>query len=166
MTDLELNIEEKGASFEVDDIPTIEAISGLIRQLFQNLISNALKFSKQGVAPKITISAELISLPHIEGVSIPGNQYCRISISDNGIGFEEKYQEKIFTLFQRLNGRDEYEGTGIGLAIAKKIVEKHNGSITAASQPDEGATFIVTLPLKQETVYPEQLIPFIKNHHS
>lgn len=166
LTDLELNIEEKGASFEVGDVPTIEAIPGLIRQLFQNLISNALKFTKQDVAPKITIHAEVISLPHIEGVSIPGNQYCRISISDNGIGFEEKYQEKIFTLFQRLNGREEYEGTGIGLAIAKKIVEKHNGSITAISQPGEGATFLVTLPMKQETVYPEQLTPFIKNHHS
>ena len=166
LNDLELNIEEKDASFQVDEVPAIEAIPGLIRQLFQNLISNALKFSKQGVAPKITISAEIISLPHIEGVSIPGNQYCRISVSDNGIGFEEKYQEKIFTLFQRLNGREEYEGTGIGLAIAKKIVEKHNGSITATSQPDQGATFIITLPIKQETVHPEQLTPFIKNHHS
>lgn len=166
LSDLELNIDEKKAQFEIDDIPSLEVVPGLIRQLFQNLISNALKFSKRGVSPRIKIMAETISLPEIDGVSIPGNRYCRITITDNGIGFENKYKEKIFTLFQRLNGREEYEGTGIGLAIAKKIVEKHNGAIAASSEPGKGASFFISLPLQQNHSHAENQTPLYKSHHS
>ncbi|HEV7332809.1 MAG TPA: ATP-binding protein [Flavisolibacter sp.] len=136
--DLELGIKEKGAVVSVQPIPLLEVVPSLMRQLFQNLISNALKFSKPGVAPQIRIWAEQ-----------EGQTACRIAIADNGIGFEEKYKDKIFTLFQRLHAREAYEGTGIGLTIAKKIVEKHNGTISVNSQPGEGTTFLITLPLHQ-----------------
>ena len=136
--DLELGIKEKGAVVSTQPIPLLEVVPSLMRQLFQNLISNALKFSKPGVTPQIRIWAEQ-----------EGEVACRISIADNGIGFDEKYRDKIFTLFQRLHAREAYEGTGIGLTIAKKIVEKHNGTISVNSQPGEGTTFFITLPLHQ-----------------
>jgi signal transduction histidine kinase/DNA-binding response OmpR family regulator len=164
--DLELSIQEKEARFEIGEIPPLDVIPGLVRQLFQNLISNALKFTRPGVPPFIRITAEEITIPSIEGVFIPGKPYCRIAITDNGIGFEEKYSDRIFTLFQRLNGREEYEGTGIGLAIAKKIVEKHNGSISASSDPGKGATFIVTLPVEQEGTPQNTPSTLTKSHHS
>jgi signal transduction histidine kinase len=121
--------------------------------LFQNLISNALKFTKQGIAPQITIKAELINFPTIESPSVENGFYCRISVSDNGIGFEEKYADKIFTIFQRLNGVSEYEGTGIGLAIARKIIDQHNGLIMAKSTPDRGSTFYIILPVRHEELH-------------
>jgi signal transduction histidine kinase/ActR/RegA family two-component response regulator len=149
LVDLELLIEEKSARVEVDKIPRLEVVPGLIRQLFQNIISNALKFSKPDVPPRITISAEYIDEPYLDHPKTELGNYCRISVSDNGIGFEEMFAGKIFTIFQRLNPREQYEGTGIGLAIAKKIVDKHNGSISARSKPGEGATFIIILPVRQ-----------------
>ncbi|RYF86041.1 MAG: response regulator, partial [Chitinophagaceae bacterium] len=166
LSDLELGIAEKQAIVEVEDLPKIEAIPALIRQLFQNLISNALKFSREGVAPHIKISAEIVTLSNPEDQSLPERLYSRISIADNGIGFEEKYCEKIFTLFQRLNGREEYEGTGIGLAIAKKITEKHNGQIAAQSKAGEGATFVITLPFQQQPSKTENRTSAFKSHHS
>jgi signal transduction histidine kinase len=105
-----------------------------MRQLFQNLIGNALKFHKKDQPPVVTVSSH----ETVDGY--------RIEVSDNGIGFEEKYLDRIFAVFQRLQGRDEYEGTGIGLAVCRKIVERHGGQITARSQPGEGTTFIVSLP--------------------
>jgi signal transduction histidine kinase len=149
LVDLELLIEEKSARIEVDKIPRLEVVPGLIRQLFQNIISNALKFSKPEVPPLITISAEYIDEPYLDHPATEHGNYCRISVSDNGIGFDEMFAGKIFTIFQRLNPREQYEGTGIGLAIAKKIVDKHNGSISARSKPGEGATFIIILPVRQ-----------------
>jgi len=149
LVDLELTIAEKNAFIHAEPIPQLEAIPGLIRQLFQNLVSNALKFNKPGVPPRIEITADLINQPSVDSGEVDNGSYCRIAISDNGIGFEEKYAEKIFTIFQRLNGASEYEGTGIGLAIAKKIVDRHNGMIMAKSLPGKGATFYVILPLRQ-----------------
>jgi signal transduction histidine kinase/FixJ family two-component response regulator len=150
LLDLEIAIVEKDAVVEVDDLPVVQAIPGQIRQLLQNILSNALKFSKAGVPPVIGIRCSIISEKRIDAPETPDGAFCRLVISDNGIGFDEQYLEKIFTLFQRLNSKESYEGTGIGLAIAKKIVEKHNGLITARSKENEGATFIIVLPLKQE----------------
>ena len=139
--DLEFMIQEKNAVITVADMPVIDAIQGQIRQIFQNLISNSLKFSRADVQPVINISARL--------VDIAGQQMCQITVADNGIGFDEQYKEKIFTIFQRLNPKEAYEGTGIGLAIVKKIIDKHNGTITAHSTEGLGATFIMTLPVQQ-----------------
>lgn len=146
LADLELPIQEKNASIDVQPIPSLQVVPSLMRQLFQNLISNALKFSKPDVAPQIKIWAEML-LPTGD-VTQAGEGLCRLFIADNGIGFEEKYTDKIFTLFQRLHAREAYEGTGIGLTIAKKIVEKHNGKIFVESTPGEGSTFTIVLPVK------------------
>jgi signal transduction histidine kinase/CheY-like chemotaxis protein len=152
INDLELVIHEKNAEIVVKDMPKIEVIPGLISQLFQNLVNNALKFSRPNIPPKIHISAEHTDQPSVDGAPSPNGSWCKISVADNGIGFDVRYSEKIFTIFQRLNANKDYEGTGIGLAIAKKIVDKHNGFIGAKSKPGEGATFYVILPVKQGTV--------------
>ena len=153
LNDLELTIEEKKARIEVETIPRLEVIPALARQLFQNLISNALKFSRPGVHPHIRITAARTDQPQVEAPATAAGIYCRISISDNGIGFDEAYAEKIFTIFQRLNARAEYEGTGIGLAIAKKIVDRHNGLIFARSQQGSGAVFHILLPVHQDPLH-------------
>jgi light-regulated signal transduction histidine kinase (bacteriophytochrome) len=147
VTDLEIIIKEKEAVLHIGDLPVVDAIPGQMRQMLQNLISNALKFSKKGTSPVITIGAELIEEKDINGAATTEGSYCRITVADNGIGFNERYLDKIFTIFQRLNNREEYDGTGIGLAVTKKIIDKHNGLITARSQENEGATFIIVLPL-------------------
>jgi len=152
LVDLELVIDEKKAVINVSPIPEMEVIPGLLRQLFQNLIGNAIKFSKPDLPPVIDISAECIDNPLADTPLPVGGPFCRITVADNGIGFDEKYTDKIFVLFQRLNPREQYEGTGIGLAIAKKIVDKHNGVLSVRSKPGEGAAFIITLPLHQHTV--------------
>jgi signal transduction histidine kinase len=149
LSDLELVISEKKAVVRVAPLPSIQVIPGLMRQLFLNIIGNALKFARQDVPPEVTIVADRTMNPFEEGPSSEEGVYCRLRIQDNGIGFDEKYTGKIFTLFQRLNPREQFEGTGIGLAIAKKIVDKHHGFIAARSTPGEGATFIITLPLQQ-----------------
>lgn len=150
LDDLELAITEKKAVIRVDEMPAIEVIPGQIRQVFQNIISNALKFSKPDVQPVIDITAELVKQCRVDSPASSSGKYCRIVISDNGIGFDQKYVDKIFTLFQRLNSQDAYEGTGIGMAIARKIIDKHKGVITAEGKVDEGATFIIVLPLQQK----------------
>lgn len=142
ITDLEFSIREKKAELIVEPLPEIECVEGQIRQVFQNLISNALKFSREGYVPRVRICSELYR-------EESGREMCHICIRDNGIGFDEQYLDKIFTIFQRLNAKEAYEGTGIGLAIVKKIVEKHSGSITAHSSEGHGATFILSLPLYQ-----------------
>lgn len=142
LSDLEVRIGETHAQVNVGDLPAIHADPTQMRQLLQNLIGNALKFHKRDEHPVITVSAE----PVADAAGPPA--HCRIRVKDNGIGFDEKYLERIFGVFQRLHGRDEYEGSGIGLAVCRKIVERHGGTITATSQPGEGATFSVTLPLK------------------
>jgi signal transduction histidine kinase len=120
--------------------------AGLIKTVFFNLLSNAAKYVKQGISPVIEISCDT---KEIYGMSAPV-KYCRIFIKDNGIGFEQEYAEQIFEMFKRLHTRQAYPGTGIGLALCKRIVEKHHGYISALSKPDEGSTFIVSLPFQQQ----------------
>lgn len=139
--DLEFRIEETGAVIEVGALPDIEADPTQIRQLFQNLISNALKFSRPDVTPCIQVTGEL--------VVVNGRDAVQIYVKDNGIGIEEQYQQRIFEVFERLHTRAEYEGTGVGLAICRKIVERHKGSIRVESVPNKFTTFIVILPLNQ-----------------
>jgi signal transduction histidine kinase len=145
--DFELVIQEKNASIIIGDLPCIEGVKGQIRQVFQNIINNALKFSRPGVSPKIEISSTFISERSFESEEVSKGPYCYIRIRDNGIGFDPKYINNIFALFERLNSKDKYEGTGIGLAIAKKVIEKHNGLITATSKPGEGSEFKIILPV-------------------
>lgn len=149
LADLELAIQEKNARITVSPIPDIEVTPGQIRQVLQNIISNALKFSKEGVAPDIYIYAERVQQCGEHAVPDTEGAYCRITIRDNGIGFDEKYLHKIFTIFQRLHTMDRYEGTGIGLAIAKKVIDRHQGFITASAVPGEGAVFTFIIPLFQ-----------------
>jgi PAS domain S-box-containing protein len=145
MTDLEDRIEKTHAMIEMGDLPTIEADPLQMRQLLQNLIGNALKFQAPGATPHVRIQARLLR----NDLKSPGNPVCELTVQDNGIGFEEVYLEKMFAVFQRLHGRDRYEGTGIGLAVCRRIAERHKGHITAHGKLGEGATFIVTLPCRQ-----------------
>jgi signal transduction histidine kinase len=151
LADLEVLIAEKNATINIDPFPEMEVIPGQIHQLFQNILSNALKFSKKDLPPVISISAEKTAQQELQGHHDDNGNFCRICISDNGIGFNEMYKEKIFTMFQRLHSKEAFEGTGIGLAIVKKIVEKHNGIITVSSKEGEGTTFILVLPIQQNT---------------
>lgn len=144
LNDLETRIEQSGGRVELSNLPTIEADPLQMRQLLQNLIGNALKFSRPGTPPVIRVSGEIIKPEWVNGTD--GEGLARLSFADNGIGFDEKYLDRIFTPFQRLHARSEYEGTGMGLAVCRKIVERHGGQITAQSQPEQGATFLVTLP--------------------
>ncbi|HEX6279856.1 MAG TPA: CHASE3 domain-containing protein [Pyrinomonadaceae bacterium] len=143
--DLETTIEQAGGEVRIGKLPTIDADALQMRQLFQNLIANALKFRKPDTHPVVEV---------LGGDAAPGSpdgdlDFAKVLIRDNGIGFDEKYLDRIFTPFQRLHGRNEYEGTGIGLAVCRKIVERHGGTLTAESKVGEGATFIVTLPVSQ-----------------
>ena len=144
--DLQALLEESGGRVELSDLPEIQADPLQMRMLLQNLIANALKFKREDTAPIVKVTAKLLE-PEV-GSTVPN---CQIIVSDNGIGFEEEYAERIFGVFQRLHGRDEYEGTGIGLATCRKISERHDGSIKAESIPGEGAMFTVTLPTKHIT---------------
>ena len=140
MEDLETAIERTGATLTLGELPVLEADPVQMRQLLQNLLSNALKFRREDVAPAISVEATVDA----------GTNQCELRVRDNGIGFEEKYTDRIFDVFQRLHGRSgKYEGSGIGLAICRRIAERHGGSIGARSSPGAGATFFVTLPLQQ-----------------
>ncbi|HEY8894913.1 MAG TPA: response regulator [Niastella sp.] len=149
VADLEITIKEKQASINVSQLPELEAIPGQMRQMFQNLLSNALKFSKTNTPPVINIHCEAVNDLLLDAAPDEEGKYVRMEISDNGIGLDESYIDKIFVIFQRLHGKTQYEGTGIGLAIVKKIIEKHNGIIGVKSKEGEGATFTVVLPVKQ-----------------
>jgi signal transduction histidine kinase len=176
--DLELRIQQTGAKIHIGQLPTIHADPMQMRQLLQNIIANALKFQPSGQgathAPEINITAQLIdppfgapasapnSGPHLRdgvlgaqnsyltsGHTLATTQAVQLSIQDNGIGFDPKYTDKIFAMFQRLHGRSEYEGTGVGLAVCRRITDRHSGTITATSQPGHGSTFIIHLPVHQ-----------------
>jgi signal transduction histidine kinase len=149
LSDLELSVQDTQAEIIVQEMPPLEAIPGQLRQAFQNIISNALKFTRPGITPVIYVKGERVEHKEFESAAAVDGPYCRITISDNGIGFNEKYLPKIFNLFQRLHASEAYEGTGIGLAIAKKVVEKHQGIISAHSRENEGATFIMVMPIEQ-----------------
>lgn len=150
LADFDETIREKKASIRKDTLPIVETIPSQIRQVFQNLISNALKFSRPDVPTVIDIRCELTDEKEISGQVSADGRYCRITIADNGIGFDEKFLDRIFVIFQRLNNINAYEGTGIGLAIAKKIMDKHNGLISARSAENKGSEFILILPFVQD----------------
>jgi PAS domain S-box-containing protein len=155
LADLGQQIERMGGQVEVGELPTIEADAMQMRRLLQNLISNGLKFSREGVPPAIKITARLLTPalePHVNEQA-PA-EHWEIIVQDAGIGFDEKYLDRIFAPFQRLHGRNEFEGTGMGLAICRKIAEAHWGGITAKSAVGQGATFIVTLPTTQPIILP------------
>ncbi len=150
VSDLDEYINHNSGVVEISELPCIHADQTQMRQLFQNLIANAIKFHRTNVPPFVTIRSERCALPPADsdGVQVPA---WRIVVQDNGIGFDEKYQERIFQVFQRLHGREAYEGTGVGLAICRKIAERHGGTIIAKSRVGEGSTFIVSLPIHQST---------------
>jgi PAS domain S-box-containing protein len=135
LSDLETRIKQSGGRVEIGELPVIEADPTQMRQLLQNLIGNALKFHEQDQTPVVKVSGKQISA-----------RSYQVTVEDNGIGFDPQFAERIFQPFQRLHGRGEYEGSGIGLAICRRIVERHGGSILAESTPGQGAAFIVTLP--------------------
>jgi PAS domain S-box-containing protein len=145
---LDQSIKEKGAIIHSDVLPRVKVIPSQIRQLFQNLVSNSLKFSKKDERPEITIACRFIKGEEVnEPAARSEIDYLQLSFADNGIGFGKKDTEKIFQLFKRLHSRDEYSGTGIGLAVVKKIVENHEGFITAESERESGAGFKILLPV-------------------
>ncbi|MFB3813724.1 MAG: ATP-binding protein [Terriglobales bacterium] len=139
--DLEIVIRETGARVILVPLPSVRADGTQMRALFQNLIANALKFRRSGVAPHIAIAPRAAN-----------GGWCEISVTDNGIGFDPQQAEIIFQPFARLHGRDEYEGTGMGLAICRKIVQRHGGEISASGKPDDGSTFLVRLPLRERVL--------------
>src|SRR5215470_5270087 len=142
IAELEVPIEKNNAQVHVDKLPVIHAVPSLMRQLFYNLINNAIKFRKENVNPVIRVESRI----RTEGNGTPDKNYYSIIVSDNGIGFDSKYKEEIFLVFKRLHSYHEFEGSGVGLSICKKIVEKHNGSIVAESILGQGSTFIIELP--------------------
>ena len=145
--DLEARLHQSHGQVEIGNLPTINADPLQMRQLFQNLIGNALKFQRKGAPPHVRMSARVVPRAAADNGDSQLGLACELTVEDNGVGFEPAYAQQIFELFQRLHGRDEYEGTGMGLAICKKIAERHGGSITASSTPGQGARFIVVLPL-------------------
>lgn len=147
VADLEVPIERSGALVEVGHLPTIQADPLQMRQLLQNLIGNALKFRREGVPPVVKVDAHFLhNRENRQGV-VPAEERCRLVVEDNGIGFEQRHAEQIFGVFQRLHSREAYEGTGIGLAICRKIAERHGGTISARGEPGQGACFEVLLPV-------------------
>jgi len=143
LSDLEIRIAETNALVEVGDLPTIDADATQMHQLLQNLIGNALKFHQIGKPPRVRVyAAETDFRQTADGM-------LRLVVQDEGIGFDEKYLDRIFAMFQRLHGRGEYEGTGVGLAICRKIAQRHGGDISAKSSPNKGASFLITLPFRR-----------------
>lgn len=151
LSDLEIAIEERSATINVSNMPTIRGDKSQLEQVFLNLISNALKFQAADVEPFVDIQCsepspnELEDIPQVEDYT-----WSKITIKDNGIGFEQSFAEKIFAPFQRLHGRSEYKGTGIGLAVVRRIIERHNGNISAQSSQGNGATFTILIPNNSE----------------
>jgi light-regulated signal transduction histidine kinase (bacteriophytochrome) len=138
-------IEESGGRVELGDLAILDADPTQMHQLLQNLIQNALKFRKPDVAPIVKVHCRYVG--HGDDSVSFGEEICQLMVEDNGIGFDAEHTERIFGVFQRLHSREQYEGTGIGLAICRRIAERHGGSVTARSAPGEGATFVVTLPI-------------------
>lgn len=150
LSDLETRIAEVNARVEIGELPQLEADPLQMRQLMQNLIANALKFHKPNEPPVVTISSRILEAPDIAPASFNRQASAEIVVQDNGIGFPPRHADRIFGTFQRLHGRSRYEGTGIGLSVCRKIIERHAGTIKADGKPDKGARFIITLPLKQQ----------------
>jgi light-regulated signal transduction histidine kinase (bacteriophytochrome) len=145
-------LKENGVTIQSDELPSLSIVRVQFHQLFQNLIGNSIKYRKKEVPLKIVVSAEKVKgkiIGRPEAVS--DKDYWKLSFQDNGIGFEPQYSEKIFEVFQRLHSKDKYEGTGIGLAICKKVALTHRGFITASGVPDEGALFVIYIPVDDES---------------
>jgi signal transduction histidine kinase len=157
ISDMEADIAKKEATVKIEKLPVVQAIPSQLRQLFQNLIGNALKFAKEGLTPLIHIESERVeNMKATDSNGLAASKtFHRISIKDNGIGFDTKYAEDIFVVFKRLHSYHEFEGSGIGLSICKKIVDKHKGTIAAEGKLNVGATFIVTLP---EIQFPDPVL--------
>jgi len=147
MEEIETAVNEKNAIILIDPLPTLYVNPRLIKLLFNNLISNSLKYSKMNTRPVIRIYSETNLVDEAEKGKTKVDKYCRIFVEDNGIGFEQQYAEHIFGMFKRLHSNADFEGTGIGLALCKKIVDEHQGFISARSKVDEGSTFIISIPL-------------------
>ena len=141
ISDLEPRIASEGAKVRVGEMPAIEADPGQMHQLFLNLIANALKFRRAGTQPSISVEGS-VEVGEAGAVA-------RIAVADNGIGFEPRHAERIFGMFERLHGREEFDGTGVGLATCRKIAERHSGELTAWGEPDAGAVFTLILPIRQ-----------------
>jgi signal transduction histidine kinase/DNA-binding response OmpR family regulator len=149
LQDLELEVQEKNARVVLEKIPLLDVIPAQMSQVFYNLISNSLKFSRDGIPPAITLRAELVPFKKIDAPAVADGDFCRITIADNGIGFDQTYADKIFEIFQRLNQRHGDNGAGIGLAIVKKIIDRHDGVVAVSAREGEGAVFTIVLPVKQ-----------------
>ena len=148
--DLELKIEETSTNIKTDILPVVDAIPMQMRQLFTNLFTNAIKFKGEASTPEIEIKSSVLTDEDKEANHLRQNtNYYRIIVKDHGIGFDQEFSMKIFQIFQRLHGKAEYPGSGIGLAICKKIVENHSGRIFAQSEPEKGAEFFILLPESQ-----------------
>lgn len=145
LSDLEVSIQQTNGRVEIGDLPTLKADPLQMRQLLQNLIGNALKFHQPQTPPVVKVYSQILP-SQSDQVSVI-SEICQITVEDNGIGFAQKYVDRIFNVFQRLHGRQEYQGTGVGLAICRKIAERHHGMITVESNPGQGAKFMVTLPI-------------------
>ena len=148
LSDMDTNIEKCKAKISYTNLPVVFAVPSLMQQLFCNLLSNAIKFRKKGVSPVVDIKSEKMTPAELSKFisHVNGDNYYKITISDNGIGFEQKESKEIFKVFKRLHSYQEFEGTGVGLAICKKIIETHGGFITAESTVDKGSSFIIGLP--------------------
>ncbi|MCW3088897.1 MAG: hypothetical protein JWQ78_2283, partial [Sediminibacterium sp.] len=150
VAELDLDIEESGGRVEVGPLPVIEAIPAQMSQLFFNLIVNAIKFRKKDTPPLISITQKELTEEEKQNYQLPiGETYYQVTVKDNGIGFDQVYAERIFQLFQRLQGKHEFPGTGIGLSICKKIVTNHEGLIFASGEPGKGSSFNIILPKQQ-----------------
>lgn len=150
LIDLDEEIRTKGGKVFTDKLPSLSVNPSLMKPLFHNLIGNALKYSKKDCAPEVKITSEISNQLNGKSSQAEGLKYCRIFIQDNGIGFDQRYAEEIFGMFKRLHHNSEFQGTGIGLAFCKKIVEQHKGYISARSKVNEGSTFIISLPLQHQ----------------
>ena len=148
LTELEVEIEKSNAKINCEELPVVSAVPGLMQQLFYNLFSNAIKFRKPSEDLVIDVRSEKMDSKDLSNFTKynNGKNFYKITVQDNGIGFDDKYAEDIFRVFKRLHSYHEFEGTGVGLSICKKIVEKHNGFIRAESKIDKGSTFIIGLP--------------------
>lgn len=155
IADMEIEIQEKNAEIIVEKLPMLHVHPGLIKPLFHNLFSNALKYSKKDIPPVIRVSSHIEETDEMDE-KIGAKKYCRIFVTDNGIGFEQQYADQVFTMFKRLHVEKEYQGTGIGLAICKKIVEEHQGYISAKSAVGEGTSFTISFPMNV-------LVPVMEN---
>ena len=149
-SDLEVVIKNSQATLEIDSLPVVMGEPTQFRQLFQNLVGNALKFQVDGRKPLVAIKCTDVDITSSSDLGLAPGAYHRVSVKDNGIGFRPEFASKIFEVFERLHSRSEYSGTGIGLAICKKIARKHGGDIIATGQEGEGAEFTIFLPVQAE----------------